>query len=374
MTVIITEVVTRRDAEAFVRFPHGLYKGCPYWVPALDMDEHHTFDPRTNPSFEFCEAKRWLAFRDGVVVGRIAGIINRRYIEVWKHRYARFGWADFVDDAEVSAALFGAVEAWARDNGMEGVQGPLGFSDFDHQGMLVEGFEELAELSGVYNFPYYPEHLKRLSFVKEADWLEFQITLTGDAYDKIGRMAQIVEKRFNLHAVPMRSKKEVLARVPDIFRLINDCYAGLFGFVPFTDKQVAYYRKAYFSFIRPAFVQIIEDADNRLAGFGLTLPSLSRALHKTGGRLLPLGFLHLLRALYRNDTAELLLVAIRPDLQGKGVNALIMREGYKTFAANNISTVNASGQLETNTKVLSLWQHFQARQNKRKRCFFKSLT
>lgn len=373
MSVTITEVVSRRDKEAFVRLPHALYRENPYWVPSMDADEHHTFDPRKNPAFEFCTAKRWLAYKDGALAGRIAGIINRRYIETWKHRYARFGWADFVDDAEVSAALFGTVEAWARENGMEGIQGPLGFSDFDHQGMLVEGFDVLAELSGVYNFPYYPEHLKNQAYVKETDWLEFRITLTGDAYDKIGRMAQIVEKRFNLHAVPMRTKKDVMQRVPDVFRLINDCYKDLFGFVQFTDAQVEYYRAAYFSFIRPSFVQIIEDADHRLAGFGLTLPSLSLALRRAGGRLLPFGFLHLLRALYHNDTAELLLVAIRPDLQGKGVNAMIMREGYKTFADNNITIVDASGQLETNTKVLSLWQHFQAHQNKRKRCFFKSL-
>ncbi len=374
MSVVIKEVVSKKDLNAFIRLPHALYKNCPQWVPALDFDEKNTLNPQKNPAFDFCRAKYWLAYKDDIVVGRIAGIINDRYTEVWKQKNARFGWLDFTDDYEVSGALFATVEAWAKANGMDGIQGPLGFTDFDREGMLVEGFDELCILSGVYNFPYYPVHLAKWSYVKEIDWLEFRIQLTPDSYEKMDRMARIVEKRLNLKVVTLRSSKDLLAYAKEIFALLNNCYKNIFGFVPLTEKQVAYYTKLYFSFIRPDFILLIADKDNKIVGFGFTLPSLSKALQKTKGKLFPFGFLHMLQASRKNDTAELLLIAIREDLQGKGVNAMIMREGYKTFAKNNISMVDASGQLETNTKVLSLWEHFDAKQNKRKRCFSKKLS
>jgi hypothetical protein len=373
MGVVIKEVVTKSDLNAFIRFPHTLYKNNPYWVPALDFDEKNTLSPKTNPAFDFCRAKYWLAYKDGKVVGRIAGIINDKYVEVWKKKNARFGWLDFIDDLEVSKALFDTVEKWVKENGMEGLLGPQGFTDFDKEGLLVEGFDQLCMLSGVYNFPYYPEHLAKLSYVKEIDWLEFRITLTPESNDKMERMARIVEKRLNLTVVPLKKTKDILAYAKEVFALLNNCYKDIFGFVPLTDKQVDYYTKMYFSFIRPEFIQLIADAEGKLVGFGFTLPLMSKALQKTKGKLFPFGFLHMLQATRKNDTAELLLIAIREDLQGKGVNALIMREGYKTFMKNNITTVEASGQLETNTKVLSLWEHFNAKQHKRKRCFYKKL-
>ncbi|MGA2090103.1 MAG: hypothetical protein ABSH12_01415 [Endomicrobiales bacterium] len=373
MSVTIKEVVSKKDLNTFIRFPHELYKQNQYWVPSLDFDEKNTLSAQTNPAFDFCRAKYWLAFKDGKVVGRIAGIINDRYIEIWKKKNARFGWIDFIDDYEVSAALLDTVESWAKENGMNGLQGPLGFTDFDKEGMLVEGFDLLCNLSGVYNFPYYPEHLAKRSYAKEVDWLEFRITLTQDSYEKMDRMARIVEKRLNVKVVPLHKTKDVLAYSKEIFDLLNNCYKDIFGFVPLSDRQVAYYTKMYFSFIRPEFIQLIADSENKIVGFGFTLPLMSKALQKTKGKLFPFGFLHMLQASRKNDTAELLLIAIREDLQGKGINALIMREGYKTFVKNNITAVEASGQLETNTKVLTLWEHFKAKQHKRKRCFFKNL-
>jgi GNAT superfamily N-acetyltransferase len=372
MPVTIKEVSSPKQLKEFIRFPHTLYKTCPQWVPSLDFDEKNTLDRRKNPAFEYCTAKYWLAYKDGQIAGRIAGIINNRFIEVWKRKFARFGWIDFIDDLEVSAALLSMAETWARENGMEGIQGPLGFTDFDKEGMLVEGFDERGTMACIYNYPYYPVHLEKYSYTKETDWMEFKIHLTVEAARKIERIATIVEKRNQLTVLRLKKAKDIIPHAKDIFRLLNDCYKDLFGFVPLTEKQMACYTKQYFSFIRPDFVQLIFDKEQKLAAFGLTLPSLAAALQKTKGRLFPFGFLHLLRALKKNDTADLLLIAIREDLQGKGVNAIIMREGYAAYERSNITTVEASPQLETNTRVLTLWEHFNARQNKRRRCYGKT--
>jgi GNAT superfamily N-acetyltransferase len=371
--VTIKEVSSKKDLKDFIKFQRTLYKDCPSFVPALDFDEMTTLDKKKNPAFEFCKARYWLALREGEIVGRIAGIINEKYIEIWKHKYARFGWVDFIDDHEVSRALFETVEKWARDNGMEGVQGPLGFTDFDKEGMLVEGFDELGTIAGIYNYPYYPEHVKELAYEKEVDWLEFQMKLAAALPEKIERMSQIVARRLRLRAVHLRKTKDILPYTKEIFALLNDCYKELFDFVPLSDKQVVYYTKQYFSFIRPDLIQIIVDEKNKIAGFGLTMPSLSLALQKAGGRLLPLGLVHLLRAIKKNNKADLLLIAIREDLQGKGVNAMIMREGYKACIESGITIVEASHELETNDKVLSIWERMDARQHKRRRCFLKRL-
>ena len=369
--VTIKEVVTKKDLKEFVRFQRILYKDCPSFVPSLDFDEMTTLDKKKNPAFDCCRAKYWLALKDGKIAGRIAGIINERFIEIWKHKYARFGWVDFIEDQEVSRALFETVETWAKENGMEGMQGPLGFTDFDKEGMLIEGFDELGTIIGIYNYPYYLEHVKNMGYEKEVDWLEFQMKLAPVLPEKIERMNQIVAKRLQLRAVHLRKAKDILPYAKEIFGLLNNCYKDLFDFVPLSDKQVAYYTKQYFSFIRPDLIQIIVDKNDKIAGFGLTMPSLSVALKKADGKLLPLGLIHLLRAIKKNNKADLLLIAIREDLQGKGVNAMIMREGYKACIESGITIVEASGQLETNEKVLSIWERMDARQHKRKRCFLK---
>lgn len=369
MSVTIKEVNSKKELKKFINFNKEMFKKCPQWVPSLDFDEMNTLNKKTNPAFDFCRAKYWLAYDDGRIVGRIAGIINDRYIEKWGNKYARFGWIDFIDDPDVSGALFSTVENWAKENGMDGVQGPLGFTDFDKEGMLVEGFDETGTMPTIYNYPYYPNHVERLGYKKEIDWLEFSIKIAPN--EKIDRIADMVEKRLKLQVVHLKKAKDIVPYAKDIFRLLNDCYTDIFGFVPLSDKQMDYYTKQYFSFIRPEFIQIILDKDGKLAAFGITLPSLSKALQKTQGKLFPFGFLHLLKAIKKNDKADLLLIAIRADMQGKGVNAVINREGYRAYAKNNITIVEACPQLETNQRVLSNWDHYDNRQHKRRRCFVK---
>jgi hypothetical protein len=263
------------------------------------------------------------------------------------------------------------VEQWAREKGMVGIDGPMGFTDFDKEGMLIEGFNEMGTMPTIYNHAYYPSHLENLNYKKEVDWLEFQFHFKGAVQEKMQRMADIVLKRYNLKVHKFRKAKEILPFANEIFTLLNESYNDLFGFVPLTEKQIKYYTKQYFSFIRPDFLHMVLDKGKKVAAVVITMPSLSKALRKANGRILPFGFMHILKSIKKNETADLYLIAVRKELQGKGVNAVLMNEVDKVFVRNNIMTADAAPQLETNERVIAQWEHYEHRQHKRRRCFTK---
>jgi len=365
MDVIIKEVTGRRDLKKFVSFPYKLYAGSKYWVPPLRFDEMNNLRKDKNPAFDFCEAKYWLAYKDGKIVGRIAGIINRRYIERWKNKYARFGWIDFIDDESVSKSLLDKVENWAKEKGMEAIQGPLGFTDLDYEGMLIEGFEELGTMATIYNYPYYHVHLEKFGYEKDVDWVEFEVP------EKIDRVANIALKRNNLRVLKVKKSKELLPYAKDMFNVLDIAYRDIFGFVPLTDKQVDLYIKQYFGFIRPDYICMVLDRNDRVVAFGITMPSLSKALQKSNGRLFPFGFIHLLKAMKKNDLIDLYLIGVLPEFQGKGVNAILFSELIKIFAHKNIAKAETNVELENNYKVQAQWKFFEKRQHKRRRCYIK---
>lgn len=373
MGIEIREVLSNRDLKTFVRFPFRLYRGHPCWVPGLDFDEMNTLRRDRNPAFEHCEARYWLAYRDGVPVGRIAGIINRRYVEIWKNSYARFGWIDFVDDPAVCRALLQTVEDWARLRGMTAVHGPLGFTDLDREGMLVEGFDELGTLATIYNHPYYPKHLEACGYAKDTDWVEFQAKTPAAVPEKALRVAEIARKRYKLRTLEVKRPKDILKHAKGVFDVLDAAYAGLYGVVPLTGRQVDAYIKQYFGFVNPEYIKIVLDDRDAVAGFLIALPSLSRALQKSRGRLWPFGFWHLYRAMKRNRELDMYIAAVRPDMQGKGVNAIFMVEMAKTAIRNGIVSAESNPELETNVKVQSQWDYWESRQHKRRRCFLKPL-
>jgi ribosomal protein S18 acetylase RimI-like enzyme len=368
----IKEVSSRKELKQFVRFPFSLYGHHPCWVPPLIFDELHTLRRDKNPAFEYCDARYWLAYKEGKIAGRIAGIINHRYIEKWGHNYARFGWVDFVDDPEVVSSLFRAVEEWAMERGMTGIHGPLGFTDMDHEGMLVEGFDELGTLATIYNHPYYPKHLESLGYVKDADWLEFEVKIPTQIPEKAERVERIVKQKLGIRALEAKNAKQMLPYARELFGVLNQAFAPLYAFVPLTDRQIDMYVKQYFSFIKPDYTKILLDANGRVAGFVIGMPSLSRALQKARGRLFPFGFIHLLAAMRKPKSIDLYLGAIRPDLQGKGADALLMTEMNRSAIANGIVSAESNIELEENVKVQSHWKYYDARQHKRRRCYIKT--
>ena len=373
MAIEILEVTTERDLRSFIRFPFGLYSKSPYWVPPLIAEELLTLRRDKNPAFETCTARYWLAKREGKVVGRIAGIINNAYIKKWGHRYARFGWVDFVDDREVSDALFETLERWALSEGMTAVHGPLGFTDMDHEGMLVEGFDELGTMAAIYNYPYYPVHTESRGYVKEADWVEYEIKVPAAIPEKAERIARITAERRGVHVLDAKKPKDFLPYAHQIFDVINETYADLFSFTPLTETQIAYYVKLYFPNIVADYVKLMLDDKDRVAGFVIAMPSLSRALQRARGRLFPFGFVHLLLAMKRPKYIDLYLGAVRRDLQSKGVDALLMSELARSCIRNHIISAESNLELEENRLVQALWRNFERRQHKRRRCYLKNL-
>jgi GNAT superfamily N-acetyltransferase len=373
MRVNIKEVHTRRDLKKFIRFPHRLYRGNPYRVPPLFVDEYRTLRSDKNPAFDHCEAKYWLAYRDGRIAGRIAAIANERRIETWKERYMQFGWLDFINDEDISEALFGTVESWAREKGMTALHGPLGFTDFDPEGTLVDGFDELGTLATIYNFPYYASHLERLGYQKDIDWIEYELFVPSGPNESISRITDTVLRRYNLRKLEVKHKKDLLPYAHELFHMLNDTYQHLYGFVPLTEKQIDTYTRQYFGFINPRFVPVVLNKSGAVVAFGIAMPSVSKALQKARGRLFPFGFIYLLRALKRNDRADLYLVSVKSEYQGKGVNAILIDEINKVFNDFGIKKVESNPELETNRLVQEQWKYFEKRQHKRRRCYIKHL-
>jgi hypothetical protein len=373
MKIRVQEVNNNSSLKRFVAFPFSLYAGHKYWVPPMRLDEIKTLRKDKNPAFDFCEAKYWLAWQDKRLVGRIAGIINHKFNQKTGKNYLRFGWIDFIDDQEVTQALFAALDVWGKERNMQYIHGPLGFTDMDNEGMLIEGFEELGTLATIYNYPYYPVHLEKIGFQKDTDWLEYELIPPQQIPEKISRLAEGIAKRYDLHLLKVKKAREILPYAHQIFEVLNSAYDRLYGFVPLTEKQIDYYVKQYFSFIVPEYVPVVLDRDDKVVAFGITMPSVSRALQKCRGRLFPFGIIHLLKAMKNNPDVDLYLTAVRPDMQNKGVNAMLINEMNKIYVRNKIRRVESNPELEDNQKIQAQWKLFTSRQHKRRRCYIKEI-
>ena len=377
MAVEIKEIQpTRSNLLKFVHFPiDTLYRDSKYFVPPLVTDELNTLRPDKNPAFDFCEAVYYMAYRDGKIVGRIAGIINHVVNKRSDKKEARFSYIDFIDDAEVVDALIDAVTRWGKSKGMEHLTGPLSFTDMDPEGMLIEGFEQVGTSGGIYNFPYYPKHMERLGFVKDADWIELLITIPKEIPEKMVRISNIVAERNNLTTIKYTSRKQLVADYGDaIFKLINVAYDNIFGYSPLSDKQINHYIKMYLPFLPLNDLSMVIDKTTReLIAVGISIPSMARALIKNRGRLFPTGWIHLLRAFKRNDVVDLMLIAVKPEYQNKGVNSLLFTDLIPCFNANGYKFAESNRELELNSKVLKQWEYFEREQHKRRRAFTKEI-
>ena len=371
MDIQLKEVTTKKDLRKFILYPTELYKGNPYYVPSFYMDDVNTLSRDKNPVFEFAKTKYWLAYQDGKIVGRVAAILNPKAAQRWGHNYMRFGWLDFIDDIEVLKALMAAVEGWATEEGTEGVQGPLGFTDLDREGMLVEGFEEMATLATYYNFPYYPKYLAALGYIKDVDWVEYEFTIPEKPIEKIGKAAELVSKRSNVRLFVPHSKKEIMHYARSIFEVLDEAYRNLFGVTPLTEKQVGAYIDQYLSLAVLDYVPLVLNDKDELIAFGVAFPSFSKALQKSKGLIFPFGWVSLLKAYKKNDRADLYLVGIKDEYRGKGVNALLMNQMMLAFQKNGIKKVESNPNLEDNEDVQAQWKYFERRQHKRRRCFIK---
>ena len=376
MAIEIKEIKpTRKEIKKFSMFSTNMYKDNKYYVPDLLMDNLDTFNPAKNPASEFCDSKLFMAYRDGKAVGRVAGIINRVVNEKCNEKNVRFGFIDFVDDEEVSSALMAAVEDWGRSQGMDHIVGPLGFTDMDPEGMLIEGFDQVSTMATIYNHPYYQQHIEKLGFERETDWVEFKIVVPDVIPEKMVRICEIVKKKYNVRNIKYTSAKALVKDYGQaIFQLINEAYSQLYGYSPLTPRQIDHYISMYLPVLRLENVSLIVDADNALIGVGIAMPSMSKALQRSRGKLFPFGWYHLLKGLKgKNDVVDLLLVAIKPEYQSKGVNSLLFNDLIPCFRKNGYKYAESNPELDDNQRVQLQWQYFETTQHKRRRAYKKAL-
>ena len=359
----------------YVQFGIDLYKGNPCYVPPLIFDDVNTLTPDKNPAFDFCDAQSFMAFRNGEPVGTITAIINHAVNEKTGKKQMRFGFVEFIDDAEVVDELFAAAEEWGRERGMTEIVGPMGFSDMDYEGMLIEGFDEMGTMATIYNHPYYPEHMARMGYTKETDWIEFRMTVPDAIPEKYSRIAEIIARKYNLSVKKYKSRSKIKKEYGRaIFELVNEAYKDLYGFVSLTDRQIDYYIDMYIGVLRLDDVALVVDADGKLVAMGISMPSMSQALRKAKGKMFPFGWYHLLKAIQgKTDVVDLLLVAVKPEYQSKGVNALIFNDLIPRYIANGYKYAESNVELEDNENVQKQWEYFERRKHRRRRAFRKNL-
>ncbi len=371
----VREIKDRAGLKKFIAFQHELYKKCPYYVPCLQFDELDTLDPHKNPAYEYCEARFFMAYLGGRPVGRICGLLNREYNRCWNRKCVRFTRFDYIDDIRVSHKLMAYVEEWALSIGMQEVQGPMGFCDLDKEGMLVEGFEEKSMFFTIYNFPYYVEHMEKLGYTKSVDWIEYQITAPQELDARIAKIAAASLERNKLRSVRLKRTRDVLPYAKGIFDLLYEAYKPLYGVIPLNDRQVDMYVSQFITMVRPEFLSLIVDEKDTPVAFGLVVPTMSDAAIKSGGKLFPFGFIHLLGALTakKSDVLEFMLVAVKPELQSRGVNAQMLCEMFEGAKKFGVKYCETGPMLETNNKIHLMWKRFEHRQHKRRRCYIRTL-
>ena len=376
MALEIREITTRKELKQFIEFTNTLYRECEYYCPPLFFDEMNCFDKEKNPALEVCDYKLWMAYRDGKAVGRIAGVVNYKANEKWGYKNARFGWFDFIDDLEVSKALLDTVAAWGKEKGMTAINGPVGFTDFDHQGLLLEGYDYLAPMASLYNFPYYVKHFDAYGLTKDADWIEIQVYPPTCCPERLNRIAEIVKERSKVRVDKVKNSRELVRKYGiEYMDVIDIAYQKLYNFQPMTIKQKNYYKDMYFPILNFDFVTLVVNDKDEVVGVGVGMPDISEPLRKCGGHLFPFGWYHVLKALKAKemDAFNFLLIAVRPDYQDKGINSLFFQDQIPYINKYKIKRLETTAILETNTKNIANFTQFDHKMHKRRRAYIKQI-
>ena len=370
------EVKTKIEYHAFFAFPFTLYKGCDQWVPPITSEEKAIFNRAKNPVFENADAKLFVVKNGKQIVGRIAALINWIEVKEQAKTKVRFGWYDTIDDLNVSRMLIDAVQSWGKQNGLTYLEGPMGFSNMDKAGVLVQGYEYKNTMITWYHYPYQKKHLEDLGLVKQAEWVEFQIKIfkAEDAPEKVKKYAELISRRYELSALEFSTRKELVPYVDKMFDLLNKTYNNLQSFVPIQPYQIAHYKEKYFSYIHPKFIKCVADKSGNLIAFAITMPSFSEALKKVNGSLYPFGFLHIIRALRKNNRASFYLIGIDPAYQNKGVTAILFDAIQKMFNAQGITDVETNPELEENNSIQLMWKNYEHELHKRRRTYKKDIS
>lgn len=367
--IFIKEVKSDNELMEFIRFPMDLYKNNKNFVPSLITDEKQIWNKKENPALQYSEARQFLAYKNGKIAGRIAVIINKKEEAELGIRKVRFGWIDFIDDGEVSKALIETAVNFAKENNISKIEGPMGFTNLDKAGMLVHGFDEIATMIGIYNFDYYPKHLENLGLTKEKEWVEYEIKFPEVLPEKVIKFNELVKEKYKLKVLNFRTKNEILPYIDPMFRLLDETYKNLSTYTPITEEQIKTYKEKYFPFINKDYIICIVDEQNNLISFAITMPSYSRALQKSNGKLFPFGWWYFLQAGKKNDRANFYLIGIHPEYQRRGVTSIIFKEIFDRFRKKGVKHLETNPELEENKAIQLLWQDYNPVNHKRRRTY-----
>lgn len=369
----IREVKTKKEQRAFLNFPLKMYKDNPCFVPPLYMDEKKIFND-DYVYLDTCEAVYFNAYRDGKQVGRISGILQKASNELRNEKRVRFTRFDAVNDPEVAKGLFAAVEKWALDRGMDTVCGPLGFSDLEREGLLIEGFDQLSTFEEQYNADYYQRLIEECGYEKEVDWLESKIMLPENDDGTLEKMTDFIMKRYDLHFGQSKNTRDFLKKYADqFFELLDSAYADIYGTVPFTDGMKKMMMDNFKLIIDTKHVAVILDQDEQVVCLGICFPSIARAVQKSGGHITPAALVKLLRAIKHPKIIDLGLVAVRRDYLNRGIATAISAELMKMLREDGVEYAETNLNLEDNSAILNMWKRFKTEQHKRRRSFVKKL-
>ena len=365
----IRQVTTEKQLLDFIKFPMELYKNNQNFVPSLINDEKNIWNPKENPALAYSEAKQFLAYKNDKIVGRIAVMVNHKEAKELGIEKVRFGWLDFIDDEEVSKALIDEAIKFAQEKNLKKIEGPMGFTNLDRAGMLTFGFDKLATMIGLYNESYYPEHLEKLGLIKEKEWVEYEILFPEVLPEKVEKFSKLIAEKYQLQTVKFNSKEEILPLVEPMFKLLDETYKTLSTYTPISDEQIQHYKEKYFGFIDKDYIICIVDKEYNLVAFAITMPSYSRALQKSKGKLLPFGWWYFMNASKKNDRANFYLIGVHPEYQKRGVTAIIFKEIWKTFRKKGVKFLETNPELEENKNIQLLWQDYNPVNHKRRRTY-----
>jgi len=367
--VQIIQVNNEKQLSDFIKFPMELYKNNQNYVPSLINDEKNIWNPKENPALAYSEAKQFLAYKNNKLAGRIAVMINYKEAKELGIEKVRFGWLDFIDDEEVSKALINEAIKFAQEKNIKKIEGPMGFTNLDKAGMLTLGFDKLATMIGIYNFSYYPEHLEKLGLIKEKEWVEFEIDFPEVLPDKVLKFSKLIAEKYQLKTLEFKSKEEILPLVEPMFKLLDETYKNLSTYTPISDEQIQHYKEKYFGLINKDYIICVVDKEYNLVAFAITMPSYSKALQKSKGKLLPFGWWHFMNASRKNDRANFYLIGVHPEYQKRGVTAIIFKEIWNTFRKKGVKFLETNPELEENKNIQLLWQDYHPVNHKRRRTY-----
>lgn len=369
----IREVKTRKQKKQFIEFPLKLYKNNKYFVPPLYSDEWAIFK-KDYHYYENSEAVYYLAYIDNKVVGRISGILQKASNEKWNQKRVRFSRFDCIDNQEVADALFKTIEDWAKSKKMEEVVGPLGFSDLEREGLLIEGFDEISTFEEQYNYPYYKKLIENNGYEKEVDWIERQLKAPKEVDPRLERISSMMMKKYNLHYGNAKNINDFIKKYADgFFDIIDQTYDKLYGTVPITEKMRKNLIKSFKLIVNKEYVDVILDENNRIVCFGLVFPSLSKALVGTKGKLTPITLIKVLKAIKKPESLDFGLIGVIPEYAMKGVASALINRSMKLLSSGKYLYAETNLTLETNINIQNQWKLFDSRIHKRRRSFVKKI-